>query len=454
MPEINKPSIFKTVERIGDSLNRRFEKDADLYISNQEIQKIKNVLRTSNLTVIVNWFQHKKHSPEILTKIILRNAWLIRPIHYEKMNDLKPIFESCTPKLFLEIAEEIVENKIDAPLNLKRILEPLYYGKIPVEKCEKILEDGHNDLRILEICFHRTIRNISSSNKVYSICKRYFKKYPNLEKNIRAIDVIHLEKNQQEKFANAIFEDEIILVQEPRQVWINTFNEFGKTAFDLAVTYLTYSEFKDPNQKKIVNGVIARAINTEKANRDYFVRTLVILYSKNSVIRFSLIFGVRRIHDPHIAKKLIQEFQAIGIPDVPVMYEITDEILSGTKNELIIESVEDIYDEIRTNSANNHLIYVSQIFQRNKNFSELFRELLSEYDHENIVQDFIIEVLRSQNSSYYINIALDYWDNGQDEDFKTKLLKLIEDKQFKSETIKKFLYKHDFKLHKTIYGRA
>ncbi|RLB93182.1 MAG: hypothetical protein DRH26_04520 [Deltaproteobacteria bacterium] len=428
-----------------------------MYISNQEIQKIKNVLRTSNLTVIVNWFQHKKYSPEILTKVILRNAWLMKPIHYKKMNALKPIFESCKPKLFLEIAEEIIENKIDAPFDLKRILEPLYYRNIPVEKCEKILEDGHNDFTILKICFHRTIRDISSSNELYRRAKEYFRRYPKLQENIGAIDVTHLEENQQAEFVKTIFIDEILSFEEPQQVWLNTFNRFGKTAFDLAIAYfINYSEFKDPNQKKIINGVIARTVNTEKANRDYFVRTLVILYRKNPVIRFSLIFGVRRIHDPHIAKKLIQEFQAIGIPDVSVMYEIRDEILSGTKNELIIESVEDIYDEIRTNSANNHLRYVSQIFNQKdrNNFRELFKTLLSEYGDEEIVQDFIIEVLRRQNSSYYLNIALDYWNEGQDEAFKRKLLNLIKARQFRSEAVRTFLCEHDFQLHSKIYGRA
>ncbi|MDM8535979.1 hypothetical protein QUF70_04425 [Desulfobacterales bacterium HSG17] len=205
MHDFNKPLVYQTVERIRESINRRFEKDANLYISNQDSQKIKNALRNSNLNIIYLWFKNRKHSAEILTKVILKNAWLMKPISYEKMKEFfKPIFDTCEQKFFLEVAKESIENKTETSFDLKRLLNDIYYDKADIQLCEHILENGHNDLEVLKTCFQKTIKNNLSGNLIYKKVKKYLKNYPNLNQSIRALNITHLTEDEQKNLAAII----------------------------------------------------------------------------------------------------------------------------------------------------------------------------------------------------------------------------------------------------------
>ncbi|MDM8535980.1 hypothetical protein QUF70_04430 [Desulfobacterales bacterium HSG17] len=228
----------------------------------------------------------------------------------------------------------------------------------------------------------------------------------------------------------------------------------GKNAFDVTKEYLVNSGFKDPNYKLMVNDIIIRIIKNERRYQDYFLKNLTELYRSNSNVRYSLIHGVKRITDTDIKNKIIREFQNIGIPDVEVLQEITDEILTGYEDELWIDCIEDVYNEIMQNSEKKYIAYIAHIFRKNDNFKPWFRKLLSEYGDQQLVQEFVAELLKKERNSYYVNIALDYWNKNQDDYLKRKLSEVIKEKQFRSPTIKAFVFDHDFELAKRLYSQA
>ncbi len=449
---IDRDLITKTVERIREALNRRFEKNAELYISNQDIQKIKNLLWTSSFETIAKWSQMQRYSPEILAKVILKNAWLIQAVSPRKMERLMPVFNNCNPKLFSEIMKEVIENKIDTPLNLVRMLEPLYYDSVEMEKCQQILDNGHNDIKILEICFRRIIKRISFAEELYEEIKKYFGMYPESE-NIREVDVSHLKTEQQKLFLNTIFKNEIIDSDTDQWGWIDIFNKFGQTAFDLAINYLSgLSEFRNPNQKRVVNLIIARIVNSDE-NNQLFTKQIVELYEINPSIRFSLTLGLRKIRTRQIAQNLVKEFQEIGIPEGGRIQDVVNEIETGERDELIIQTVDDIFDEIN-GRPHRHLRYVSRIFMRNERFNTLFGQLFSKnYCNEELIQKFVIEVIKNDGNRL-IDIALTHWKKEQKETLRDRLLNLIKEERFGSSNVKEFVFENDFEVYKTIYGRG
>ncbi len=444
--------ISKTVERIREALNRRFEKNAELYISNQDIQKIKNLLWNSNFETIAQWSEMQIYSPEVLAKVVLKNAWLVQPLPHRVIKQLMPVFNKCNSKLFSEIMEEVIENKIDAPLNLVRMLEPLYYDSVGMEKCQQILDNGHNDIKILEICFRRIIKRISFAEELYEEIKKYFRMYPELE-NIREVDVSHLKTEPQKLFLNTIFKNEIIDSDTDQWVWINTFNKFGQIAFDLAVNYLAaISEFQNSNQRRVVNLIIARIINSDE-NNQLLTKQIVELYEINPSIRFSLTLGLRKIRTRQIAQKLVEKFQKIGIPEGRLIQDVINEIETGERDELIIQTVDNIFDEIN-GRPHEHLRYVSRIFMRNERFNTLFGQLFSRnYCYENLIQNFVIEVIKNAGNRL-IDTALTHWEKEKNENLRERLLNLIKEERFGSSSVKEFVRENDFELYTTIYGRG
>lgn len=453
--EIDKPLIFKTVKRITESLNRRFEKNADLYVSNQDIHKIKNALRNSNIKLITKWFEQKKHSADILSKVILRNAWLMKPLDRNKLRPLMPIFRRCEATLFIEIMEEVLSGQIDVPENFRAMLERLFYERVSIEKCQEVLEAGHRNLSLLAICFRRSINHTSSSEQLYKEAKQHFISYPNLQNKINSLSITHLEATQQEQLAQIIFENEILPVERPHWFWRNTFSNLGRISFDKCCGYLIKTRLRrDPNQRKMVR-MIARIMNRHRNQHDadYFVQNMINLYHHNPNIRYGLIlFGARAIRDLELAQHVVKEFQKIRIPKIQVLENTVRDILAGKTDDIKIESVEDLMDQIAADLTDGRRRFLIAIFRRSKQFEAMFKQLLADHGHESVVQDFIAELLKNEHNPHFLHITLSYWTQEKDDHFKDKLIEVITARQLRTPSVRRFLFNYDFDLFKVIFG--
>ncbi|MBF0232362.1 MAG: hypothetical protein HQK65_04905 [Desulfamplus sp.] len=450
---IDKELILVTVERIKKTLNRRFEKDADFYISNQDIQEIKNLLYLLNFETIAAWLKMKRYSAEILTKVILTNAWLIQPLPYNKIKVLTGIIKQCNPTILPEIMEEVIKNQIDVPLDLKRKLEPLYYQAVPIEICQQILEKGHSNIKVLKICVKRVLTLFPSSDELYQKSKLYFNQYPDLSIKIGKIDVRHLNTSEQNAFLELILNREILHNTDPILIWINTINLFKEKAFDLSVRYLNTMSYNDRlNSKKLINLIVFRLINAD-INNSYYINQVIELYSAKPKLRFSLILGLKKIRALDTAQKILDRYKLTGIPEHPIIKDVIYEIETGYKNKLSINNISDILFEIE-NKPSQHIKYVSKIFLKNPNFNQLFKELFSANRiNIPIIQIFIIEVIISSGNRL-IGTVLEYWNNQKNGSIKEKLLKLFSKDEFRTSETKQFIYENDFNMYQKIYGKG
>ena len=92
---IDQIRLSDTLQKINASLNKRFEKDADLYISKQDEFEIKKLLCNGAYAAIVNMSVGKEISPEIILKVIVRNAGLLTMVNAGKFErELKPILDN------------------------------------------------------------------------------------------------------------------------------------------------------------------------------------------------------------------------------------------------------------------------------------------------------------------------------------------------------------------------
>lgn len=121
-----------TLQKINASLNKRFEKDADLYISRQDEYEIKKHLCNEAYGAIINMAKAKGISHEIIVKVIMRNAGVlnINAKDTKKLGkfkrELQCIFDDVNYKSLQYIMEDVLSNNIYMPKELRHILFGFY----------------------------------------------------------------------------------------------------------------------------------------------------------------------------------------------------------------------------------------------------------------------------------------------------------------------------------------
>lgn len=72
-------ALQATLARVKKTMDQRFEKDAELYIDQPNIEWLKRKLREKNYELIKDRLTSGL-APEALTRVIVENAWLLRTI--------------------------------------------------------------------------------------------------------------------------------------------------------------------------------------------------------------------------------------------------------------------------------------------------------------------------------------------------------------------------------------
>ena len=85
-------ALFDALQRVERSLDERFEKDVSLYIPVEAVEDIKEQLYKGNYDYINNLYKARKYSAEILTNVVIKNAWLMPNKKYAA---LKSVINEC-----------------------------------------------------------------------------------------------------------------------------------------------------------------------------------------------------------------------------------------------------------------------------------------------------------------------------------------------------------------------
>lgn len=120
-----------TLQKINASLNKRFEKDADLYISKQDEYEIKKHLCNEAYGAVVDMAKAKGISHDIVVKVIMRNAGVLDIKDIGKFKkELKPILEDANYKTLQYMMEDVLGNTVYMQKKIRHILFSYYINGI------------------------------------------------------------------------------------------------------------------------------------------------------------------------------------------------------------------------------------------------------------------------------------------------------------------------------------
>lgn len=461
---MSRKDVKLTVNRINDALSRRFEKDASLYISKQEIEEIKSLLYNKQYYKVFGMFKTKKHSAEVLTKTIIRNAWLMYEISDREIKDyFNPIFSVCIPQILDLVLQDVVNNRIEMPFTLKETLTPLYYERASIDECENILENRDAiKLSVLKSCLKRVIQAESNISRAYRKLNTYLKD-KRLESDPKLIPVaLNFEKltvSQKKDLAEKIYEDKLIdAFQEndkPPFNWISAFTALGETALTLLVKELESCSRGDYRIRPLTGSqMLPRLINDSTEDGiGTTIEKVVSLYQRNSNIRYNLIYTLKFIKNEEVKKYLINKFQTIDIPSSA--RNLLNDIKYGESE--IIEKLDDLIGLIENGKSP---AFIVSTLNRNKpvNQKEIIKELLNEYTIENECEDFLYEYFKRLNRGTIEmcgELILKYFTEN-DEELTTNLtrgfLQSIETNNMRGKYARLFMQKHDFEQFKRVFG--
>lgn len=128
---VDQSLLNDTLQKIKASLNKRFEKDADLYISIQDEYEIKKHLCNEAYGAVVDMTKAKGISHDIIVKVIMRNAGVLDVKDIGKFKkELKPILEDAKYKTLQYMMEDVLSNTVYMQKKIRHILFSYYMNGI------------------------------------------------------------------------------------------------------------------------------------------------------------------------------------------------------------------------------------------------------------------------------------------------------------------------------------
>lgn len=215
-------TVLDALERINRSLDERFEKNADLYIAPEQVEKLKHLIRLGNYPQIVKECALKKYSANVLANVLIKNAWLM---HKSQYFILQPIFDECDYSYLHAVMNDgVFSNKIEMPSGFRRQLLTTFLKRSSTKLCRKMLELNPPllflyDSELRAICVRQALAG-------EPILERYrlFNDYVKQSKNILQEKIV-AELFPAEDFTNElrerIFKDHIESSTDATQFWMN-----------------------------------------------------------------------------------------------------------------------------------------------------------------------------------------------------------------------------------------
>lgn len=452
--QINNKLIRVTVGRISDALNRRFEKDASLYISNQQLLTIKELLSRNDFAKVFGLFATKEHSAEILAKAILNNAWLITKITQSEISRyIRPIFKVVNTSIVLPVVKDVIENKIQVPFELKDYLLQYYYMHAPLEECEDVLEDlEESKLIVFKTCLVRVIREETSISRAYLKLHHYMDD-DRLQNDrmlvARALNYKELDEDDKEYIIEKIYEDYIYdAIMEDEQIdicWVGALTQLGRVALEFVISELEDSGRNDKRKKVLTSGLILPVILSQPDITEEDLDTLIELYESNMEVRYNLNYTLSKIQKEAIRDYLYEGFSAVN----PSLERPTP--MNG--GELTEEELEKLIDDEHSVRG----IVTRLRSHKTRNQTKLIKHLLNTYEIEEIEELLMMyfDRLRGNDKDLISQVILKYFIENEDElteDLCDSLLNSIERNSIQSIVAREFMQTHDFNRFKRVFG--
>lgn len=178
-----------TLQKINASLNKRFEKDADLYISKQDEYEIKRNLCNEAYGGIVDMAKAKGISHEIVVKVIMRNAGVLNVRDVGKFKrELRPVLKDADYKALTYMMEDILGNNVYMQEEIRHILFSYYMlgissaARIQYWRDDAFELDSFERAKLFNIIIEKTKHKDPSKTLGFKLelIQDAFKDYPSL----------------------------------------------------------------------------------------------------------------------------------------------------------------------------------------------------------------------------------------------------------------------------------
>lgn len=218
-------AVVDALARINRSLNERFEKDADLYIPPERVEKIKRLIHQGNYQQIVKeCLELKLYLPEVIANVLIKNAWLMKSSQYKV---LRPIFINCDKRYLQTIMNEgVFDNKLEMPSNFRLMLTSLFLEESDAAMCQQMLTQDLLFLNRPELraaCIVSAIRSMPPLER-YRRFKEYTKVAPYVLTEARTLKKLFPEDAFSSDVKEAIFTEDLGANHKLSLFWVNCLN--------------------------------------------------------------------------------------------------------------------------------------------------------------------------------------------------------------------------------------
>lgn len=464
--------IIHAYEKINKTLNTRFEKNLDLYITNQQSQEIKEIIAWNYWDGLYEVFKKKILSGEILTLEIIRHGWLVaKDIPQQDINEFfNPIFVSCNREVFLKAVKPVMDNKVWVNKKIKRSLTILYYKYVDIDICRRVL-DGKELLSynkvVLITCIERVLDICTKPRELFFTAEKYVEKYTSLvyEGVLKYSKTLLNKKDKtwNAELAEVIFDKKIdrLYEDDTSELWMNVFRNLGPFAVRICYEYILdrgfyeYGEYEKRLMVELIRDCIVYNINLNDRHLDYYVREwLKVFQVDSSFIKGEFVLATRYIKDQN---NLIDKML-----DYPMDNELKDElqdIRNSTKESNAITDFNGLLNELvyyyNLKNRTSHYRYVDEMLCGENRIPLLLA--LSEYMDKEIVCEFFMEIIKGniyRDAPKICKIVINAINtNSNGDEIYKRFIDTISVRRYEYMFIKKFLQEKDFDLYKKLYRK-
>lgn len=228
MAEIDQGALAYTLKRIKASLNKRYEKDAELYISYQDTLGIKQHLFEHEYEALTNMIDAGVVSKGVVAKVIAKNLWLIDNASKEETQKIEVLLRPCSREILLQIKESVDNSSAEMLPEIKVIIRKLFFKHADPHVCEDYLtSSGTKDNDLLKTCFQRVALSYEDEDDFEQL-DGFFEMHPGLENEPEILSKVYknLEgdaKNAFEEFVSSQVDD---LSEMPRKPYRSVYCRF------------------------------------------------------------------------------------------------------------------------------------------------------------------------------------------------------------------------------------
>jgi len=415
-------SILGALERINRSLNERFEKNADLYIAPETVEKLKKLIYVGNYPHIAKYCTvMKKFSAEVLANVLIQNAWLMRSPKFEQ---LQPVFEECNKNYLQSVmVESVLDNKIEMPPEFRLQLISIFLSNGDSVMCRQMLEQNPQPLflnhpQLKAICIRQALKNETLIER-YKLLNDYFEKNKELLMQEKILNELFPTNEFTETLKQKIFEEQIKPSTSTWHFWINTLVKDGVSfIMEQFKQYCKLNPSRISEAKGLLGKLQTVSNNDFKTFAEKFAQACAYMDGdRKEGLAKSLL---SRINAGSAEEKiLIAAFNRNGISNV-------------TRNELAdINEIIKCFNEYTRQKYEHSRAYFAKSFDTNYySKCEKMLDKLQEEIPESRFEDFCFFLVKSKFWHLkYLLYAIDYLEDAEsNDDLVKKILMHIKDK--------------------------